>query len=280
MRTLVGRIRARRGSGRPPDRHPGRPAGPEAARRQVRRRQGSADAPARPSRSTTIPSPATPTASTCRIPKSSSSVEAGHRLLIDDGKLQLKAVKATARSIDRTVVAGTKISDKKGVSLPDTVLPVGALTEKDRADLDAVLATEASTGSRCPSCSGPKTSPKCARSRAAAPASWPRSKSRRPSSGSRRSSSSPTRSWSPAATSASKCRSSGARPPEAHDPRRPPLRQAGGRRHADAGIDDHRAGADPRRSLRRLDRRVRRRRRHHAVGRIRLRRTIRSKPWR
>ncbi|TGR15869.1 pyruvate kinase, partial [Mesorhizobium sp. M1C.F.Ca.ET.196.01.1.1] len=39
-----------------------------------------------------------------------------------------------------TVVAGTSISDKKGVSLPDTVLPVGALTEKDRADLDAVLA--------------------------------------------------------------------------------------------------------------------------------------------
>ena len=60
----------------------------------------------------------------------------------------------------------------------------------------------------------------------------------------------------------------GAGPPEADDPRRPPLRQAGGRRHADAGIDDHLAGADPRRSLRRLDRRVRRRRRHHAVGRI------------
>jgi pyruvate kinase len=38
-------------------------------------------------------------------------------------------------------VAGNKISDKKGVSLPDTELPVGALTEKDRKDLDAVLAT-------------------------------------------------------------------------------------------------------------------------------------------
>ena len=39
------------------------------------------------------------------------------------------------------MVAGTSISDKKGVSLPDTELPVGALTEKDRADLDAVLET-------------------------------------------------------------------------------------------------------------------------------------------
>ncbi|MBA3447797.1 MAG: pyruvate kinase [Pseudaminobacter sp.] len=69
------------------------------------------------------------------------SVEPGDRLLIDDGKLELKAVKSDGRAIVCTVVAGNKISDKKGVSLPDTDLPVGALTEKDRADLDAVLAT-------------------------------------------------------------------------------------------------------------------------------------------
>ena len=50
-------------------------------------------------------------------------------------------MKADGKRIVCTVVAGTAISDKKGVSLPDTVLPVGALTEKDRADLDAVLAT-------------------------------------------------------------------------------------------------------------------------------------------
>jgi pyruvate kinase len=73
-------------------------------------------------------------------PEILASVEAGHRLLIDDGKLELKAVKADGRTIVCTVVAGTAISDRKGVSLPDTELPVGALTEKDRADLDAVLA--------------------------------------------------------------------------------------------------------------------------------------------
>ncbi|MBX3579063.1 MAG: pyruvate kinase [Rhizobiaceae bacterium] len=67
------------------------------------------------------------------------AVEPGDRLLIDDGKLALKAVKTDKRSIECVVVAGTKISDKKGVSLPDTDLPVGALTEKDRKDLDAVL---------------------------------------------------------------------------------------------------------------------------------------------
>jgi pyruvate kinase len=73
-------------------------------------------------------------------PEILSSVEPGHRLLVDDGKLELKAVRTDGKSIECVVVAGTSISDKKGVSLPDTDLPVGALTEKDRADLDAVLA--------------------------------------------------------------------------------------------------------------------------------------------
>ena len=74
-------------------------------------------------------------------PEILSSVEAGDRLLIDDGKLQLRAVSSDGKSIVCVVVAGNRISDKKGVSLPDTELPVGALTEKDRKDLDAVLAT-------------------------------------------------------------------------------------------------------------------------------------------
>lgn len=73
-------------------------------------------------------------------PEILTSVEPGDRLLIDDGKLQLRAVTCDGRSIACTVVAGNKISDKKGVSLPDTELPVGALTDKDRRDLDAVLA--------------------------------------------------------------------------------------------------------------------------------------------
>lgn len=72
-------------------------------------------------------------------PEILASVEPGHRLLIDDGKLELKAIEADGRRIVCTVVAGSAISDRKGVSLPDTVLPVGALTDKDRADLDAVL---------------------------------------------------------------------------------------------------------------------------------------------
>jgi pyruvate kinase len=75
-------------------------------------------------------------------PEILSSVEPGHRLLIDDGKLELVAEACNGTSITCRVVAGTSISDKKGVSLPDTTLPVGALTPKDRADLDAALAAE------------------------------------------------------------------------------------------------------------------------------------------
>ncbi|WP_028033681.1 pyruvate kinase [Chelativorans sp. J32] len=69
------------------------------------------------------------------------AIEPGHRLLVDDGRLQLVALKADGRSIVCRVIAGNKISDRKGVSLPDTELPLGALTQKDRRDLDAVLAT-------------------------------------------------------------------------------------------------------------------------------------------
>ncbi|MBC7314200.1 MAG: pyruvate kinase, partial [Rhizobium sp.] len=75
-------------------------------------------------------------------PEILTSVKPGHRLLIDDGKLHLRAEKCDGKSIVTTVVSGTKISDRKGVSLPDTLLAVGVLTPKDHADLDAVLATD------------------------------------------------------------------------------------------------------------------------------------------
>jgi len=71
------------------------------------------------------------------------SVSVGDRLLLDDGKLQLKATKVGGGSIVTEVIYGGKLSDKKGVSLPDTLLPMGALTEKDHADLLAGLACDA-----------------------------------------------------------------------------------------------------------------------------------------
>ncbi|MEW6089967.1 MAG: pyruvate kinase [Pseudomonadota bacterium] len=67
------------------------------------------------------------------------AVSAGQSLLLDDGKIRL-LVKGKGRDhIDTEVTVGGKLTSRKGVSLPDTVLPLAALTEKDRGDLDAAL---------------------------------------------------------------------------------------------------------------------------------------------
>jgi pyruvate kinase len=65
----------------------------------------------------------------------------GHALLIDDGKLRLIAEETSPDHALVRVVTGGKMSDRKGVSLPDTDLPVSAMTPKDRADLEAALET-------------------------------------------------------------------------------------------------------------------------------------------
>lgn len=66
----------------------------------------------------------------------------GDRILVDDGRVQLKAVECHPDSVLAEVVAGTALSDRKGVSLPDTEIITGAMTEKDRNDLDAAIAEE------------------------------------------------------------------------------------------------------------------------------------------
>lgn len=71
------------------------------------------------------------------------AVKPGDRLLLDDGKIQLKAERANDEEIVTRVVYGGKLSDKKGVSFPDTLLPMGALTEKDRVDLVEALKHDA-----------------------------------------------------------------------------------------------------------------------------------------
>ncbi|WP_336293915.1 pyruvate kinase [Bartonella sp. CB169] len=67
------------------------------------------------------------------------AVKPGDRLLIDDGKLELHAEVCDGHSVHCRVVAGTRIFDRKGVSFPDTVLPFGSMTPKDKNDLQAIL---------------------------------------------------------------------------------------------------------------------------------------------
>ena len=66
-------------------------------------------------------------------------VHEGTRLLIDDGKLVQRVVSATADRIETVVEVGGRISNNKGLNVPDVVLPLAALTDKDRTDLAFAL---------------------------------------------------------------------------------------------------------------------------------------------
>lgn len=72
-------------------------------------------------------------------PEILTALEPGHRLLLDDGKIQLRVVEASKKRAITEVVVGGKLSDRKGVSVPDSEIATGALTEKDRKDLVAAL---------------------------------------------------------------------------------------------------------------------------------------------
>jgi pyruvate kinase len=72
-------------------------------------------------------------------PEILSSLAPGHRILVDDGKVMLRVVEAEARRASTVVEVAGKVSNRKGVSLPDTMIPTSAMTEKDRADLLAAL---------------------------------------------------------------------------------------------------------------------------------------------
>ena len=67
------------------------------------------------------------------------ALKPGHTVLIDDGKVRLHITEATPTRAVATVDVAGRISNRKGVSLPDTEIPVSAMTEKDRSDLDAAL---------------------------------------------------------------------------------------------------------------------------------------------
>jgi pyruvate kinase len=63
----------------------------------------------------------------------------GDTLLLDDGKVRLTATETNAERAVTRVEVGGRLSARKGVSLPDTIIPSSAMTEKDRSDLDAAL---------------------------------------------------------------------------------------------------------------------------------------------
>ncbi|MEZ5763955.1 MAG: pyruvate kinase [Xanthobacteraceae bacterium] len=72
-------------------------------------------------------------------PEILAALRKGHAMLLDDGKVRLVVEEASPERAITRVVVGGRMSDRKGVSLPDTDLPVSAMTSKDRADLEAAI---------------------------------------------------------------------------------------------------------------------------------------------
>ena len=69
-------------------------------------------------------------------PQIFAALEPGAELLLDDGRLRLKVHQCGPGFAETRVVNGGLLSDRKGVNVPGVVLPLSAMTDKDRADLD------------------------------------------------------------------------------------------------------------------------------------------------
>ena len=67
------------------------------------------------------------------------ALEVGARLLLDDGKLVLRVSEIHTDHVITSVEVGGKLSDRKGLNVPDVVVPIPALTPKDRTDLAFAL---------------------------------------------------------------------------------------------------------------------------------------------
>jgi pyruvate kinase len=74
-------------------------------------------------------------------PEIFAAVEPGHTLLIDDGKVRLTVTEAQPKRMVTRVEVGGRLSDRKGVSVPDSTIPFSALAQKDLSDLEAALNT-------------------------------------------------------------------------------------------------------------------------------------------
>ncbi|MFV0409746.1 MAG: pyruvate kinase [Paracoccus sp. (in: a-proteobacteria)] len=69
-------------------------------------------------------------------PEIFAALEPGSSLLVNDGKIRLRVEECGPDFANCTVRVGGTISDRKGVNVPDVVLPLAALSDKDRSDLE------------------------------------------------------------------------------------------------------------------------------------------------
>jgi pyruvate kinase len=83
--------------------------------------------------------PGNETRATLPHPEIFAALTPGTDLLLDDGKIRLRVMDCGPDFAETGVVTGGQLSDRKGVNVPNAVLPLSALTKKDRADLDFAL---------------------------------------------------------------------------------------------------------------------------------------------
>lgn len=85
------------------------------------------------------PSPGGPERVALPHPEVFTALRPGTSLLVNDGKIRLEVETCGANFAGTRVRAGGEISDHKGVNIPDAVLPISPLTDKDREDLELGL---------------------------------------------------------------------------------------------------------------------------------------------
>ncbi len=81
------------------------------------------------------PAPGDRTRAPLPHPEVLTALKPGAELLLDDGRIHLRVETAAADHADTVVVTSGRLTDRKGLNLPDVVLGVSPLTDKDRADL-------------------------------------------------------------------------------------------------------------------------------------------------
>lgn len=67
------------------------------------------------------------------------AMDIGSEILLDDGKVRVRITAKDKNGLDTEIMAGSKLSNNKGFNIPGVILPIAALTEKDKIDLEAAI---------------------------------------------------------------------------------------------------------------------------------------------
>ncbi|CAI2717307.1 pyruvate kinase [Nitrospina watsonii] len=70
------------------------------------------------------------------------TVKKGDSVFLDDGNIYVQVLSVSGKRVEMKVQVGGRLADHKGINLPDSVIPTGALTAKDKKDLQFGLEEE------------------------------------------------------------------------------------------------------------------------------------------